>query len=142
METLQDQTRQKIDVTDIDAVQPEVVEPEVDEGPKIPFHLQRHECGLWNVFVKDLSLQGEEGLVNLSAKKEIVRYLMDHGISGKERGDQHITDQERRYYEQYTAVQRKDRVSKQHFVAALRLSHHGYELWPQRSKNLNDMKVN
>ena len=136
-------TTKDSNVTEIDSIAASPPEPEVlTTQPNVPAHLVRHECGLWMIFVADMSLDnGEGGLDHHEAKKEVVRYLGDHTITNKERSNLQVTDTERRLYNVYTAVSRRDRVTKDHFVAALRLSNHGYELWPNKTKNLNDMKV-
>ena len=94
------------------------------------------------IFLNELSVDDADGgQTHHHAKKELVAYLQDHAITNKERSNLQVTDAERQFYNLYTAVQRRDRVSQGHFIAALRLSHHGFELWPQKTKNLNDRKV-
>ncbi len=138
-------TTKDLNVTEIDEISATPQESEAPkEQPDVPSHLMRHECGLWMIFVVDVSLDDGEGkgvLIHYKAKKELVGYLQDHGIDHNDRKNLQVTGAERKLYGIYTAVQRQHRVSKDHFVAALRLCHHGFELWPKKTKNLNDMKV-
>ena len=132
-----------LDLTEIDEISAPEVEPEApSDQPNVPEHLKRHECGLWEIFVRNMAIDDEDGRpVNFFAKKELIQYLQDHGIDHGDRKNLQVTDTERRLYDIYTGVQRQHRVSKEHFVATLRLCHGGYELWPKKTKNLNDMKV-
>lgn len=136
-------TTKDLNVTEIDEISAPPPEPEKPTTqPDVPGHLVRHECGLWMIFVTDMSIEDEDGgLTHYKAKKEIVRYLQDHTVTNTERSNLQVTDTERQLYNVYTAIQRRDRVTKDHFVSALRLCHHGFELWPNKTKNLNDMKV-
>ena len=121
------QEEEKTDITQIDELD-KPAEPAVKEpgGPPIPEHLVKQPCGLPKV---------------LMDRKELVQYELEHGIAQPDRKKMEITDRERQLYEVYTQVMRARRVTKEHFVAALRLSNAGYEIWPSREKDLNDMKV-
>ena len=137
-------TTKDLDVTEIDEISAPPVEPEaVAQQPDAPAHLMKHECGLWMIFVVDMSLENEDGkgTTHYNPKKELVQYLMDHSIGQPNRSSMQVTPTERKLYDIYAAAQRKNRVTKDHFIAALRLCYHGFELWPQKSKNLNEMKV-
>ncbi len=138
-----DTTTKDLNVTEIDEISESPPAPEVPiNKPDVPAHLVRHECGLWTIFVTDMSLDdGDGGLDHHEGKKELIRYLQDHTVTNKDRSNLQVTDTERQLYNVYTAVSRRDRVTKDHFICALRLSNFGYELWPNKSKNLNDMKV-
>lgn len=134
-----------LDLTEIDDISAPKEEAKEDTAQtNIPSHLQRHECGLWQILACDMSLDLDDDggkPTHYKAKDELIRYLSDHGIDHGVRKGLQVTDTERRLFEIYTKVQRQHRVSKEHFVSALRLCHHGYELWPTKSKNLNEMKV-
>ncbi len=136
-------TKSDLDLTEIDEISAPKVEPEEpSDQPNVPGHLQRHECGLWEIFVRNMTIDDDDGhSIHYVAKKELIQYLQDHGIDHDDRKNLQVTDTERRLYDIYTGVQRQNRVSKEHFVAALRLCHHGKLLWPKKTINLNDMKV-
>ena len=78
------------------------------------------------IFVTDMTLENDDGkgVTHYKAKQELVQYLQDHSIGHDDRKSLQLTYPERKYYELYTKVQRQNRVQKEHFVAALRLSLH------------------
>lgn len=115
------------DITDIDEIdRPEETAPEEPPAPEVPEHLVEQPCGLPKVLME---------------KAQLTQYEQDHGIDHPHRKKMQVTDRERELYEIYTGVLRNRRVTKEHFVAALRLFKAGYEIWPKREKDLNEMKV-
>lgn len=115
------------DITPIDDLdQPPEPEAEGSPEPEVPAHLVRQPCGLPKV---------------LMIKNELTQYEKDHGIDQPQRKAMEITPTERDLYEAYVTVTRGKGVTKEHFVAALRLSHAGFDIWPSREKDLNEMKV-
>lgn len=120
-------TEEKTDITDIDeldkaaeALEETPVEPEVEP------HMVIQPCRLPKV---------------LMIKGELTQYEDDHGITFKERRVMEVTETERKLYEIYTKVLKDKRATKEHFVAALRLFTAGFDIWPDREKDLNLMKV-
>lgn len=118
---------EKTDITPIDDLDEaaQALEEEPQEAG-VPEHLVTQPCGLPKI---------------LMDKKELVQYEMDHGIGFQERNALQVTDKERQLYEIYSQARRSKRVTKEHFVAALRLFHSGHAIHPKRDKDLNDMKV-
>jgi len=113
------------DIDELDAVAEALDEGEAD-GPEVPEHLVLQPCMLPRVLME---------------KKELTGYLQEHAIGHDDCKVMEITEKERDLYERYSSVAKNRRVTKLHFVAALRLFHAGYEVWPNREKDLNDMKV-
>lgn len=118
---------EKADITPIDELD-EAVEA-LDEEPvkaDVPEHMVLQPCRLPKVLMNP---------------KELTQYEKDHGITYKERRVIEMTDTERKLYETYTGVLKQKRVTKEHFVTALRLINAGFDVWPDREKDLNAMKV-
>ena len=118
-----------LDIIEVDVVEDEadaIEETEVVEVV-VPDHLKMHRCGVPNALLQ---------------KKELVRYLTDHGIGVEERklmGE--FSPKERSLYEVYSVATRHRRVPKQHFIAAFRLWYHGHVLYPKIEKDLAEMRV-
>jgi hypothetical protein len=85
-----------------------------------------HECGLPLILMN---------------KAKLVEYLQRHHIKQKHRKDMEYTVMERRLYEVYVGARRNQRVTKGHFVAALRLWKHGYALNPAEQLDINSIKI-
>lgn len=118
---------EKADIQDIDDLdQAAKALDEEPKGPALPEHLAKQPCGLPKV---------------LMDKKELIQYLLDHGNDVDQRNKIEATGKERQLYDIYTQAMKGKRVTQPHFIAALRLSHAGYEVWPNQTKDLNDMKV-
>lgn len=118
---------EKTDITGIDELD-EAAEAltEKPADPGVPEHLVKQPCGLPKI---------------LMDKAELIQYEKDHGITVEERKVLQITDAERQLYEIYSQARRSKRVTKEHFVAALRMSHSGWTIHPKKGIDLNDMKV-
>lgn len=118
-----------LDITEVDVVEEEadaVDEPEVVEVA-VPDHLKMHPCGVPRILLD---------------KKEMVRYLGDHGIKVEQRKAMgEFSPKERSLYEIYSKATRHRRAPKDHFIAAFRLWYHGNVLYPNIEKDLAEMRV-
>ncbi len=79
----------------------------------------------------------------LMERKELTDYERDHGMTVEDRNTLkgQMTGVERKLYEVYSGEMKTKRVTKEHFVTALRLWKNGCVVHPKRSMTLNDMKV-
>ncbi len=119
-----------LDITEVDVVEDEAdainEEPEVAEIV-VPDHLKMHPCGVPKILLD---------------KKQLVRYLSDHGITVEQRKAMgEYSPKERNLYEVYSQATRHRRAPKDHFIAAFRLWYHGWELYPNQEKDLVEMRV-
>lgn len=121
--------KKKLDITEIDSVDEPEPEEEIEEDSGVPPHLVMQPCGLPKILVED--------------RRELTGYEVDHGMSVTDRNTLtgQITKTERDLFQVYTGAARRNRVTIEHFVTALRLWNDGCVLHPKRSRVLNDMKV-
>ena len=118
---------EKTDIQDIDELD-QAAKSLDDEpkGPAVPEHLVEQPCGLPKV---------------LMDKKELIQYELDHGIDVDDRNKMEVTGPERQFYDLYVGATRGKGVTKKHFIAALRYSKAGFDVWPNLKQDINDMKV-
>ncbi len=115
-----------LDMTNVDDIDKPEEAPEEEPQTGLPDHLELQPCGLPKVLMEN---------------KELAQYQIDHGISFRERREIEYTPKERQLYELYSQAKRGKRATKDHFTAALRLFNAAHAIWPNKEKNLNDMKV-
>lgn len=115
-----------LDMVNVDEIDKPEEAPEETPQTGLPEHLEEQPCGLPLVLMDNA---------------ELAQYEKDHGISFKERREIEYTPMERQLYELYSQAKRSKRATKDHFTAGLRLFKAGHSIWPNREKNLNDMKV-
>ena len=98
---MQQETAADLNVTEIDEISVTPKEPEAPpDRPDVPAHMEIHECGLWMIFVADMSIDDEDGHpVHYNAKKELIQYEQDHGVKHEDRKHLQYTDKERKYYD-------------------------------------------
>lgn len=104
----------------------EAAPPEQTPPPKPGRKPEVHACGLPSLLME---------------RKKLTEYLRLWGIEHKDRREMQYTNRERELYEIYSDALQAKRLSKEYFVAALRLWVHGFAMTRDSTIRLSELQV-